>query len=111
MSLIKLTLKNKPKLLKKKNELLQLVIADIQSISNYETELKFDSEITERVCKHVENFLCSKTYKKLDKKEIAIDILKQLFQYDDAELEIIKKDVEYLYNLPNVPRCLSIDLQ
>jgi predicted component of type VI protein secretion system len=94
----KLKFKGSSKVVQKTHELKHLIIADIQSIDNYQTELKFDKEIVERVSYHVENFLSNKKYKDIDKKQIVIDILTELFKYTDTEIEIIRKDIEYLYN-------------
>jgi hypothetical protein len=93
-----LAFKNSARIVNKRSELQQLIIDDIQQTHNYQEDFKYDVEIQERVCTHIENYLTKNLYKDIDKKEMAINILKELFNYQDDELAIVKKNIEYLYN-------------
>lgn len=88
-------LKNSTKLYFKKAKLKEAIINEIQLLPDFsKDDMKYDSEIIEFVLSTVVNKFRNK--KKVDIKDFAIDILKQLFSLSADEIAIVTKTVVYL---------------
>jgi hypothetical protein len=87
-------LKNSAKKFAKKAKLKEFIINEIQTLPDYDKELKFDNEIIEAVLQTVEDKLYASNDD--DKKEFAICILKQLFNLSNDEVAIILKSITYI---------------
>ena len=80
-----------------KNEIMDFILKDIQKIPNFQT-LKNDVEILLHLCNLIEN-LISKNKQKIDKKQLIIDIMAQVFYLNsDAEKDTISKQIQFLYD-------------
>jgi hypothetical protein len=90
-----LKLKNSTKQYFKKAKLKEAIINEIQSLPEFNKDLKFDNEIIESILQAVE----TKFYKKNsdEKKEISINILTDLFSLSTDEINIIQKTIAYMY--------------
>ena len=80
-----------------KNEIMDFILKDIQKIPNFHM-LKNDVEILLHFCNLIEN-LISKNKQKIDKKQLIIDIMVQVFYLNsDAEKDAIAKQIQFLYD-------------
>ena len=81
------------------NSLIKTIVDNIKLIPLYE-QLKNDIEITEHVCNLVENIIVNnKSSKPIDKKQLVIKIMAQLFNLNsDADRKIIDQQIDYLIN-------------
>jgi len=92
-----LTINNTGKTSILKNEIIDFVLKDIQKIPNY-YNLKNDIEILLHICNLVEN-LISKNKGAIDKKQLVIDIICQVFCISsDAEKDAVAKQIQFLYD-------------
>jgi hypothetical protein len=94
-SIPSLKLKNSTKQYFKKAKIKEHIINEVQQLPDFNKDLKFDNEIIEAVLQIINN----KFYKKSteEKKEYAINILKDLFILSDDEINIISKIINYMY--------------
>jgi hypothetical protein len=81
------------------NSLIKTIVDNIKLIPLYE-QLKNDIEITEHVCNLVENIIINnKSSKPIDKKQLVIKIMAQLFNLNsEADRKIIDQQIDYLIN-------------
>ena len=80
-----------------KNEIMDFILKDIQKIPNFHM-LKNDVEILLHFCNLIENVI-SKNKQKIDKKQLIIDIMVQVFYLNsDAEKDAIAKQIQFLYD-------------
>jgi len=81
------------------NTLIKTIVDKIKLIPMYE-QLKHDIEITEHVCNLVENTVINnKTSKPIDKKQLVIKIMAQLFNLNsDADKKVVDQHIDYLIN-------------
>ena len=94
-ALVKLKLKNSAKQTVKKAKIKDAIVNQIQTLPDYEKDLKYDVEIIEAVLQAVENKLHNSSNE--DKQEFAINILTQLFNLNPDEVTIIEKSITYIY--------------
>jgi len=87
-------LKNSAKKFAKKAKLKEFIINEIQTLPDYDKDLKFDNEIIQAILQTVEDKLYASTDE--DKKEFAICILKQLFNLSNDEVAIVVKSITYI---------------
>ena len=87
-------LKNSAKKIAKKAKLKEFIINEIQTLPDYDKDLKFDNEIIQAILQTVEDKLHASTDE--DKKEFAICILKQLFNLSNDEVAIVVKSITYI---------------
>jgi len=94
-SIPSLKLKNSTKQYFKKAKIKEHIINEVQQLPDFNKDLKFDNEIIEAVLQIINN----KFYKKSteEKKEYAINILKDLFILSEDEINIIDKIINYMY--------------
>jgi hypothetical protein len=90
-----LKLKNSTKQYFKKAKLKESIINEIQCLPEFNKDLKFDNEIIEAILQTVEDKFYKKT--KDEKKEISLNILKDLFTLSQDEINIITKTISYMY--------------
>ena len=80
-----------------KNEIMDFILKDIQKIPNFQM-LKNDVEILLHICNLIEN-LISKNKQKIDKKQLVIDIMCQVFYLNsDVEKDAVAKQIQFLYD-------------
>jgi len=81
------------------NTLIKSIVDKIKSIPMYE-QLKHDIEITEHVCNLVENTVIkNKTSRPIDKKQLVIKIMAQLFNLNsESDRKIVDQHIDYLFN-------------
>ena len=81
------------------NILIKTIVDKIKLIPMYE-QLKHDIEITEHVCNLVENTVIkNKTSKPIDKKQLVIKIMIQLFNLNsESDRKVIDQHIDYLIN-------------
>ena len=81
------------------NTLIKSIIDSIKTIPQFD-QLKHDIEITEHVCNLVENSISKNKYSKpIDKKQLVIKIVSQLFNLNlDADKKIVEHHIDYLFN-------------
>ena len=100
--------KNKLKKVAKIGDITNNIIQKIQTIPNF-MELKNDLELLLYVCTIIENELYQNRSKSIDKKEIVISILNDLFNFSDDEKEIISKNVEFLHSNNLIKKITDIE--
>jgi hypothetical protein len=61
-------------------------------------KLRLNQELTTITCNIIENLYFKKNTCGIDKKILTIDILDELFRYDDHEKDIIEKQIQYAYD-------------
>ena len=90
-----LKLKNSTKNYFKKAKLKEAIVNEVQQLPDFNKDLKFDNEIIEAILQIIDD----KFYKKKidERKEFAINILKDLFSLSQDEINIIIKTVDYMY--------------
>ena len=81
------------------NTLIKTIVDKIKLIPLFD-QLKHDIEITEHVCNLVENSITkNKNSKPIDKKQLVIKIMTQLFNLNtDADKKIVEQHIDYLIN-------------
>ena len=81
------------------NTLIKSIIDSIKIIPQFD-QLKHDIEITEHVCNLVENSISKNKYSKpIDKKQLVIRIVSQLFNLNtDVDKKIVEHHIDYLFN-------------
>jgi len=89
-------LKNSTKDLVKKSKLKQSIIDEIQQLPEFDKDFKYDVELIQSILQIIE-YKFYKKYDEFQKKQIAIDILTQLFQLSKDEISIIQKSINYIY--------------
>jgi len=67
---------------------------EIVKIGNYQ-ELKSDQELTLHCCRIIE-FLIDK-HAKIDKKQLVLDVLNQIYSFDDLESQNIKNQIDFFF--------------
>jgi hypothetical protein len=90
-------IKNSIKVFTKTNILVDKLIKHIQTIPNYQN-LKNDLELLEYICQMIEQLIKKgnrKKQNKIDKKQLVINVLQQLFQLNPTEIQIVDKTIEY----------------
>jgi hypothetical protein len=90
-------IKNSIKIFTKTNILVDKLIKHIQTIPNYQN-LKNDLELLEYICQMIEQLIKKgnrKKQNKIDKKQLVINVLQQLFQLNPTEIQIVDKTIEY----------------
>ena len=76
---------------------MDFILKDIQKIPNCQI-LKNDVEILLHICNLIEN-LISKNKQKIDKKQLVIDIMVQVFYLNsDVEKDAVEKQIQFLYD-------------
>ena len=92
-------LKNSAKNFALENTLIQSIVEKIKLIPQYDL-LKNDIEICEHVCNLVENSITkNKNSKPIDKKQLVIKIMTQLFNLNlEADRIIVGQQIDYLIN-------------
>jgi hypothetical protein len=91
-------IKNSIKIFTKTNVLIDQLIKHIQTIPNYQN-LKNDIELIEYICQLVEQMIKkgnSDKSNKIDKKQIVLTVLQQLFALNPSELLNVTNQIEYL---------------
>jgi len=94
-SIPSLKLKNSTKQYFKKAKMKEHIINEVQQLPDFNKDLKFDNEIIEAVLQIINNKFYKKTNE--EKKEYAINILKDLFHLSQDEIIIIEKIINYMY--------------
>ena len=80
-----------------KNEIIDFILKDIQKIPNCQI-LKNDVEVLLHICNLIEN-LISKNKQKIDKKQLVIDIMSQVFYLNsDVEKDAVAKQIQFLFD-------------
>ena len=75
------------------DEIVKKLTTEIKSID----KTKLDPELTLLVCNLLENSFTSGNKYKIDKKQLVIQILTQIFNLHDGEKEIIGQQVDFLF--------------
>jgi hypothetical protein len=91
-------IKNSIKIFTKTNVLIDQLIKHIQTIPNYQN-LKNDIELIEYICQLVEQMIKkgnSDKTNKIDKKQLVLTVLQQLFALNPNEILSIANQIEYL---------------
>jgi hypothetical protein len=91
-------IKNSIKIFTKTNVLIDQLIKHIQTIPNYQN-LKNDIELIEYICQLVEQMIKkgnSDKSNKIDKKQIVLTVLQQLFALNPNEISSVANQIEYL---------------
>jgi hypothetical protein len=91
-------IKNSIKIFTKTNVLIDQLIKHIQTIPNYQN-LKNDIELIEYICQLVEQMIKkgnSDKTNKIDKKQLVLTVLQQLFALNPSEILSIANQIEYL---------------
>ena len=86
--------KHKLKHLKNRSELFDAIVEKIVNLKEY-SSLKFDNELLIFVCNCIENGLNNKK-KKIDKKELCLEIYHKVFTMNEKEKEQISNSIEFL---------------
>ena len=86
--------KNKLKHLKNRAELFDAIVEKIVNLKEY-SSLKFDNELLIFVCNCIENGLNNKK-KKIDKKDLCLEIYHKVFTMNEKEKEQISNSIEFL---------------
>jgi hypothetical protein len=89
--------KNSIKIFTKGNIIVDQIIKHVQTIPNYQN-LKNDMELLEYICQMIEEMVKKgnrKKQNKIDKQQLVINILQQLFQLNPNEIDQVKKTIEY----------------
>jgi len=94
------------------NTLIKSIIDSIKIIPQFD-QLKHDIEITEHVCNLVENSISKNKYSKpIDKKQLVIKIVSQLFNLNsDADKKIVEQQIDYLFNnkmIKKIPMIMKV---
>jgi len=88
--------KNKLKIQKYKNELMNLICDKIKEIDSY-SALKNDHELLKFVCDCIENGVNESDKKnKTDKKQLCIDVYTKVFTLSESEKVILSNSIEFL---------------
>ena len=104
--------KNKLKDIKRKNDIINVIEEKIKAIKDY-SSLKFDNEMLSFVCHCIENGL-KNPKKKIDKKELCLEIYEKVFTLNATERTQISNSIEFLCDndliitIPNVKKYTSI---
>ena len=91
---MKIKLKKSAKKFFRRSTVKEFIVNEIQKHPDYDKELKFDNQLIKAVMQTIEDELYRSTDD--DKNDIAIDILKQLFNLSNDEIAIIKKIMIFL---------------
>jgi hypothetical protein len=89
--------KNSIKIFVKGNIIVDQIIKHLQQIPNYQN-LKNDMELLEYICQMIEEMVKKgnrKKQNKIDKQQLVITILQQLFTLNPDEIEIVKTTINY----------------
>lgn len=92
--------------LKKHNlvySLIDGVAEKIKQIPQFE-KLRVEIELVKTVCNIVENFIKRGNNKKIDKKQLVIDALSNVFSYSEPEKELVSSLIDYLMNNVQIKR-------
>ena len=74
------------------------IIVKIQKIPQLQS-LKLNVELTLLVCNIIENSINNNSkYHKIDKKQLAVDILQPPFNLNPSEIQQLKDQIDFLYN-------------
>ena len=74
------------------------IIVKIQKIPQLQS-LKLNVELTLLVCNIIENSINNNgKYHKIDKKQLAVDILQPPFNLNPSEIQQLKDQIDFLYN-------------
>jgi len=76
------------------DDIINKIKNEIKSIE----KLKLDPELTLLVCNLIENTIPTGNKYKIDKKDLSLQILTNIFALHDGEKEIINQQIEFLYN-------------
>ena len=83
------------------NSILQAVVQEIQKFPNLPI-LKIggniELELVKLVCSIVENLVDKGNPLNIDKSQLVCDIFKNIFNLNPQEYDIVKKQIEYIYN-------------
>ena len=90
-----LKLKNSTKQYFKRARLREAIIQEIQQLPDFNRDLKFDNEIIEAVLQIINEKFYKQSHE--ERKDIAINILKDLFTLTPDEINIITKTIDYMY--------------
>lgn len=90
-----LKLKNSTKHYFKKAKIKEAIISEVQTLPDFNKDLKFDNEIIESVLQIIDDKFYKKTRE--ERKLYAIDILKDLFSLSPDEINIITKTIDYMH--------------
>ena len=62
-------------------------------------KLRLNVELTLLVCNIIENSISNNSkYHKIDKKQLVVDIFSQAFNLNPAEIQLLKDQIDFLYN-------------
>lgn len=100
--------KNKLKKHAKIGDIINNVVLKLQTIPNY-TELKNDLELLLYVCSIVENEIKQNKTRTVDKKEVVLNILTQLFGFSDEEKDLISKQIEFLHTNSLIKKITEVE--
>ena len=74
------------------------ILAKISKIPELQ-KLRLNVELTLLVCNIIENSISNNSkYHKIDKKQLVVDIFSQAFNLNPAEIQLLKDQIEFLYN-------------
>ena len=76
------------------DEIVTKLTTEIKSID----KTKLDPELTLLVCNLLENSFTTGNKHKIDKKQLVIQILTQIFNLQDHEKEIVSQQIDFLFN-------------
>ena len=74
------------------DDIVKKLSTEIKSID----KLRLDPELTLLICNLIENSITTGNKNKIDKKELVIKILTQLFNLNDTEQTIISQQIDFL---------------
>jgi hypothetical protein len=90
----------------KYNQAKKLIIDRINELNLTDIKYKNDNEFLTFVCNLIENLITKND--KVSKKELAIDIFKQVFQIENYdELDLLRKNVDFICNQGTLVKKLS----
>ncbi len=91
-----LTLKHSLKRSQVETNICNNIIEKINQIPNFQ-EFKTNPEMIKLICNAIENEVYHNSLKKVNKKEMALNIFKRVFEINEQEEKIIDDSIEFLH--------------
>ncbi len=95
------SLKNSAKSVVLKTDLKQAILEDVQTLPDLR-DLKLHPELTKMVCNLIENKINNNKKKKIDKKQLAIDIITIASNLNNDEISALGKQIDFLFEAGSI---------
>lgn len=80
----------------REDQIKKTIIARLQELNMTQSKYKLDAEFLTFLTNLIEYLVEKKD--KIDKKKLAVDIMREIFGATDEELDLIKRNIDYLHS-------------